>query len=96
MLKELPTHGVAVKFDARMRSAIYDFGKQSGSMTMSDAIRSLVLLGLERSANVESTLIKAGYRTGVNRGLGLIKQTLMTALNEEMSRIDATDDLTAE
>jgi hypothetical protein len=41
-------------------------------------------------------MLKAGYRSGVNMGLGIVKEKLMRTLDEEMTRIDATDDLTTE
>lgn len=94
MLKEIP-YKIGLALDTRLRSAIYEFGKQSGATTISDTVRTLIILGLERTASVDSSVLKAGYRAGVNMGLGLIKERLMTILDEEMSRVDATDDLTA-
>lgn len=93
MLKE-PAQVIAVKFDARLRAAIYDFGKQVRANTISDAVRSLMVLGLERAASVDSSILKAGYRAGFNRGMALVKETLLKGLNQEMSQVDATDDLT--
>lgn len=95
MLKELPKT-VGVKFDTRLRSAIYEFGKSIGAGTMSDTIRSLIVLGLERASSIDSSVLKAGYRTGVNRGIAMVEEKLHSLLDEEMTRIDATDDLTTE
>lgn len=95
MLKELP-YKIGLALDTRLRSAIYEFGRQIGAQTISDAVRSLLVLGLERTANINSSMLKAGYRSGVNMGLGIVKEKLMRTLDEEMTRIDATDDLTTE
>lgn len=94
MLKEIPQK-IGVQLDRRLREAVFDFGRRSGARSISDAVRTLLLAGIERLAPVESTLLKGGYRAGVNMGLKLVKEKLMGALDDEMSRVDATDDLTA-
>lgn len=93
MLRELPKT-VGVKLDTRLRAAIYEFGKSIGAGTISDTLRSLIVLGLERSSALDSSILKAGYRTGVNHGISMLQEKLHGLLDEEMSRIDATDDLT--
>lgn len=95
MLRDVASR-IGVALDTRLRQAIHEFGVQSGHETVSDTVRTLILLGLERTAQIESSILKAGYRAGANRGLALIKENLMKVLNEEMSRIDASDDLTKE
>lgn len=93
MLKDIPAK-IGFAIDSRLRAAMLEFARQSGMATISDTVRSLLVLGLERTASIDSSILKAGYRSGVNMGLGLVKEKLMRTLDEEMNRIDATDDLT--
>lgn len=95
MLKE-PPQKIGLLLDSRLRTGIFEFGKSIGAETISDSVRTLIITGLEKTASVDSSILKSGYRAGVNMGLKLIKERLMDAINDKMTSVDATEDLTAE
>lgn len=82
--------------DSRLQAALQEFSQNSGAESISDVVRSLLLIGIEKTAGIDSSILKAGYRSGVNMGLALVKEKLMRILDEEMTRVDATEDLTTE
>lgn len=77
-----------IRFDAEHRKGIAAYMVANG-FTQSQAIRTLIEVGLAREGAVDQARSRAAVREGFNAGLRKVKEALATALgNEELDGLE--------
>lgn len=75
MAELVPEH-VNMKLDLDLRRAIQAFQQRMGISNRSDALRTILAIGLRDANTVPEAIARAGYRAAVMRGLAAIKSSL--------------------
>lgn len=70
-----------LRFDAEQRVGIAAYMAETG-FTQSQAIRTLIEIGLAREEHADRARARAAIREGFNSGIRLVKETLANALGD--------------
>lgn len=93
VVESVPEH-VNLKLDLDLRNAIQDFQTRMSITNRSDAMRTLLAIGLRDMNTVPDAIARAAYRSAVMRGLAAIKSSLpefLALVLDKLLKMEATE-----
>lgn len=75
---------LSVRTDDEIKEAIEALGRQLGTESLSQIVRSAVILARDRSIDLPAAITRRAFREGVIAGMALVKSNLESAFAEAM------------